>query len=243
MTRETGLDLFDGLSVIRPRSGDGSPRRAPQHRVQICTAGVLVPQLKVQRYGTEAESLRLKLLQPSQLEAASITRHAAKSAQGLLKPALSANPSVAARQQAAIKEIPELLGQLDSLADVVAKNEGHPVLRKSYQSITVQTAVLHHVFDFIPAALAACLIDLLMPPILLLKILVHTGTGLEAAKRLVQGEPPSAARLPDGCVFSSRCAYAEPACSTTEPALEDADFGHQVACRRWQELRPEACAT
>jgi hypothetical protein len=36
--------------------------------------------------------------------------------------------------------------------------------------------------------------------------------------------------------------HAEPACSTTEPTLEDAAFGHQVACRRWQELRPEACA-
>jgi len=42
--------------------------------------------------------------------------------------------------------------------------------------------------------------------------------------------------------FSSRCHYAEPACSATEPALEDAALGHQVACRRWQELRPEACA-
>jgi ABC-type dipeptide/oligopeptide/nickel transport system ATPase component len=42
--------------------------------------------------------------------------------------------------------------------------------------------------------------------------------------------------------FSGRCAYAEPACSTTEPTLEDAALGHQVACRRWQELRPEACA-
>jgi oligopeptide/dipeptide ABC transporter ATP-binding protein len=66
--------------------------------------------------------------------------------------------------------------------------------------------------------------------------------GPKRAERLAQGEPPSAAHLPQGCVFSSRCPHAEPACSTTEPTLEDAAFGHQVACRRWQELRPEACA-
>ena len=33
------------------------------------------------------------------------------------------------------------------------------------------------------------------------------------------GEPPSAARLPPGCVFSSRCPHVEPACREREPAL------------------------
>jgi oligopeptide/dipeptide ABC transporter ATP-binding protein len=76
----------------------------------------------------------------------------------------------------------------------------------------------------------------------LLSAVPRLAPGPKRAERLVQGEPPSAARLPEGCVFSSRCPHAEPACSTTEPTLEDAAFGHQVACRRWQELRPEACA-
>jgi ABC-type oligopeptide transport system ATPase subunit len=52
-------------------------------------------------------------------------------------------------------------------------------------------------------------------------------------------------RAPGACrraAFSSRCAYAQTACSTTEPTLEDVAFGHQVACRRWRELRPEAWA-
>jgi len=66
--------------------------------------------------------------------------------------------------------------------------------------------------------------------------------GPNRAERLVQGEPPSAARLTEGCVFSSRCAYAQTVCSTTEPTPEDVAFGHQVACRRWRELRPEAWA-
>jgi oligopeptide/dipeptide ABC transporter ATP-binding protein len=76
----------------------------------------------------------------------------------------------------------------------------------------------------------------------LLSAVPRLAPGPKRAERLAQGEPPSAARLPEGCVFSSRCPHAEPACSTTEPMLEDAAFGHQVACRRWQELRPEACA-
>jgi oligopeptide/dipeptide ABC transporter ATP-binding protein len=52
---------------------------------------------------------------------------------------------------------------------------------------------------------------------------------------VLQGEPPSAARLPPGCVFSSRCAYAEAACRETAPALEESN-GHAIACRRWREI-------
>jgi oligopeptide/dipeptide ABC transporter ATP-binding protein len=48
------------------------------------------------------------------------------------------------------------------------------------------------------------------------------------------GEPPSAARLPPGCAFAPRCAHAEPACTTTDPALEAIAPGHAVACRRWE---------
>jgi oligopeptide/dipeptide ABC transporter ATP-binding protein len=51
----------------------------------------------------------------------------------------------------------------------------------------------------------------------------------------LQGEPPSAARLPPGCVFSSRCRHAETACREDQPALQ-AEAGHWIACRRWQEI-------
>jgi peptide/nickel transport system ATP-binding protein len=49
------------------------------------------------------------------------------------------------------------------------------------------------------------------------------------------GEPPSAARLPPGCVYSSRCAYVVPACRDTQPALQE-DANHAVACPRWREV-------
>jgi oligopeptide/dipeptide ABC transporter ATP-binding protein len=61
------------------------------------------------------------------------------------------------------------------------------------------------------------------------------------ARQLVQTEPPTAACLPAGCAFSNRCPHVEPACISTEPAL-DSVLDHQVACRRWQELRSDARA-
>jgi oligopeptide/dipeptide ABC transporter ATP-binding protein len=77
----------------------------------------------------------------------------------------------------------------------------------------------------------------------------YTKALLEAVPRLepgagrrpaaIQGEPPSAARLPPGCVFSSRCWHVEPSCREAQPALQD-DFDHAVACRRWREIAPAA---
>ena len=61
------------------------------------------------------------------------------------------------------------------------------------------------------------------------------------ARQLVQTEPPTPACLPAGCAFSNRCPHAEPACISTEPVLDSA-LDHQVACRRWQELRSDARA-
>ena len=76
----------------------------------------------------------------------------------------------------------------------------------------------------------------------------YTRALLEAVPRLerdpdrrraaLEGEPPSAARLSPGCVFSSRCPYAEPACREPIPGLEDDEHEHAVACLR----RPEVAA-
>jgi oligopeptide/dipeptide ABC transporter ATP-binding protein len=52
------------------------------------------------------------------------------------------------------------------------------------------------------------------------------------------GEPPNAARLPPGCVFSSRCAHVEPGCREREPALAG-ESGHDVACWRWRDILPD----
>ncbi|HEY9075719.1 MAG TPA: oligopeptide/dipeptide ABC transporter ATP-binding protein [Anaerolineaceae bacterium] len=46
----------------------------------------------------------------------------------------------------------------------------------------------------------------------------------------LQGEVPSPANPPKGCIFHPRCNYAKPECSQTEPVLTEADPGHFVSC-------------
>ena len=50
----------------------------------------------------------------------------------------------------------------------------------------------------------------------------------------LEGEPPDPARLPAGCRFRPRCAFAIPACADTDPALRGA--AHAAACLRAEEL-------
>ena len=60
---------------------------------------------------------------------------------------------------------------------------------------------------------------------------------LDPARRrsriLLQGEPPSAADPPSGCVFRTRCPHALPACAEAVPALRPISRpGHRKACIR-----------
>jgi oligopeptide/dipeptide ABC transporter ATP-binding protein len=56
----------------------------------------------------------------------------------------------------------------------------------------------------------------------------------------VFGEPPSAAALPPGCVFATRCPHVQPSCTVAAPPLEIATLGHSICCRRWRDLYPIA---
>ena len=71
----------------------------------------------------------------------------------------------------------------------------------------------------------------------LLEAVLRLDPSVKRQRVALQGDPPSAARLPPGCVFSTRCRHAEPACREAEPELQD-DRGHAIACRRWRELAP-----
>lgn len=55
----------------------------------------------------------------------------------------------------------------------------------------------------------------------------------------VDGEPPSPVNPPAGCRFHPRCPFAVEVCRTTQPPVEQARPGHQVACHRWRELADE----
>jgi oligopeptide/dipeptide ABC transporter ATP-binding protein len=52
----------------------------------------------------------------------------------------------------------------------------------------------------------------------------------------LQGEVPSPANPPSGCIFHPRCRYAKPECSQHEPKLEESAPGHFVSCHFAKEL-------
>jgi oligopeptide/dipeptide ABC transporter ATP-binding protein len=60
---------------------------------------------------------------------------------------------------------------------------------------------------------------------------------------ILRGDIPSAADPPSGCVFRTRCPYAEAMCADEVPQLRDAGPGRQVACLRMEAInQPEAAA-
>jgi len=52
----------------------------------------------------------------------------------------------------------------------------------------------------------------------------------------IPGYVPLLTRLPSGCRFRTRCAFATEACAAAEPPLEVLEGGRSVRCIRWREL-------
>ena len=52
----------------------------------------------------------------------------------------------------------------------------------------------------------------------------------------IPGYVPLLTKLPGGCRFRTRCAFAQDRCAEAEPPLEVLDNGRSVRCVRWQEL-------
>ena len=52
----------------------------------------------------------------------------------------------------------------------------------------------------------------------------------------LQGEVPSPANPPAGCIFHPRCSYAQTQCSRAEPTLVESTPGHYVSCHFAAEL-------
>jgi len=56
--------------------------------------------------------------------------------------------------------------------------------------------------------------------------------GLDAASRLISGDPPSPIDPPSGCHFHPRCPLASDRCRIERPRLQAAAPAHDVACHR-----------
>ncbi len=54
---------------------------------------------------------------------------------------------------------------------------------------------------------------------------------------VLKGDLPSPINPPSGCVFRTRCPYAEAKCGEIVPDLESAGGNHQVACIKWTALK------
>lgn len=53
----------------------------------------------------------------------------------------------------------------------------------------------------------------------------------------LQGEVPSPANPPPGCIFHPRCSYAQPICRQEEPPLAEIEPGHFASCHFARELQ------
>ena len=72
------------------------------------------------------------------------------------------------------------------------------------------------------------------------RALLSAAPSLDAGRRrtriLLQGDPPSPADPPSGCVFRTRCPHAIPACAATIPPLDTVAPAHRSACIRNADL-------
>jgi oligopeptide/dipeptide ABC transporter ATP-binding protein len=59
---------------------------------------------------------------------------------------------------------------------------------------------------------------------------------IKSNRIILEGDVPSPANPPKGCVFHPRCRYAEPICSQDEPLLEEVAPGHYAACHFANQL-------
>ena len=72
----------------------------------------------------------------------------------------------------------------------------------------------------------------------LLDAIPRSGTRRHAPVELLEGEPPSPTKPPEGCAFHTRCRFARDRCAKERPALHSHDGSqrHQVACHFAGEL-------
>jgi peptide/nickel transport system ATP-binding protein len=71
---------------------------------------------------------------------------------------------------------------------------------------------------------------------LLLAAVPRTAKGARGQRTVATGEPPDLASLPSGCVFHTRCKYAEQVCNVEEPPLHEIAPDYFVSCHLAEKL-------
>ncbi|MCX6043272.1 MAG: ABC transporter ATP-binding protein, partial [Caldilinea sp.] len=118
----------------------------------------------------------------------------------------------------------------------------------TYLFVSHNMAVIRYISDRIAVMYAGKLVEL-GPKQTLLNRPQHPYTELLLAavprtidrhqRTITAGEPPDLARLPSGCVFRTRCKYAQARCAEEEPQLQELDSGHFVSCHFAADLSLE----
>jgi oligopeptide/dipeptide ABC transporter ATP-binding protein len=70
----------------------------------------------------------------------------------------------------------------------------------------------------------------------LLSSIPPTDPDIQVKRIKLQGEVPSPANPPSGCIFHPRCGYAKPECSQKVPELVELEPGHFVSCHFAKDL-------
>ena len=60
--------------------------------------------------------------------------------------------------------------------------------------------------------------------------------GASQNRQHLKGETPSPLSPPSGCTFRTRCPFATDLCSQSQPMLEAAGQGAEVACHYWRDV-------
>ena len=103
------------------------------------------------------------------------------------------------------------LGVLSSIADRLAVFYAGEIVETAAASTVFQ----HPTHPYTEALLAA---------------VPHRGDGEDIELLPMRGTPPGAGEWVDGCRFSPRCGYVQPACRDRRPLLLEVSPGHSVAC-------------
>ncbi len=117
----------------------------------------------------------------------------------------------------------------------------------TYIFVSHNMAVIRYISDRIAVMYAGKLVELgsktellnrpKHPYTELLLAAVPRATDRHRGQRTVTpGEPPDLARLPSGCVFRTRCAYAHERCAAEEPELREIEPGYFVSCHFAEDL-------